>query len=235
MSHEKSNVSQLNRYCLVCGKEFGPSLERHCTPDSLVAVKKEGVFKKKTTYFDLEGNQLDEAALSRIREREKAVKEKGISAANKPEGQDARSGLDGRLGALDALAQVVSNPIEQAKRLDPKEIPGCHEGTGSPRILCLLQQGEMPKNLPEWVGTVLKDKKQFPFQKDWKIYFQQLSTYPSQSSLGMYVGSHAQVFCEHHGLGTPQLDSICYAESMHTSDSKQTSTLLYSVRCVVRR
>jgi len=75
-----TDVEGLNTYCVVCGNEFGPALRGHCTANSLVAIKKEGFLKRRITYFDLDGDQLDEADLCKMREREKAAK---VRAAQK--------------------------------------------------------------------------------------------------------------------------------------------------------
>lgn len=65
------------KYCLVCEKEFGPSLNAHCTDSSLVAIRKEGSFKTRTLFFALDGRELNEDELSHMRDVEIAKIAKG--------------------------------------------------------------------------------------------------------------------------------------------------------------
>ena len=57
----------MTRYCLVCGKEWGPYYRTCCTEGSLVATKVEGLFKKKRSYFTLEGKPLGQEQLDEIK------------------------------------------------------------------------------------------------------------------------------------------------------------------------
>jgi len=66
------NYQELNKYCVVCGREFGPHLESHCTPNSLVAVQKEGFVNIRTRYFDSNGKELSESDLSQLKESQTA-------------------------------------------------------------------------------------------------------------------------------------------------------------------
>ena len=50
----KVDLKSLNRYCLVCGKEFGPHLVVHCTTGSLLAISYDRVLRKRRRYFDLD-------------------------------------------------------------------------------------------------------------------------------------------------------------------------------------
>jgi hypothetical protein len=60
-------------YCVVCGKEFGPHLTSHCTPNSIVAIKNDGGFTKQLTCYTLSGKMLSEADLSWLQARERAT------------------------------------------------------------------------------------------------------------------------------------------------------------------
>ena len=62
----------MHRYCVVCEKEIGPSLETHCTDNSLVAMKEKGLFRKETLFFTLDGEALNEDDLSHLRDTEAA-------------------------------------------------------------------------------------------------------------------------------------------------------------------
>jgi hypothetical protein len=57
----------MTRYCLVCGKEWGPDLETCCTDGSLVVIKVEGLFKKKENFFTLDGKPLTPEQLEEMR------------------------------------------------------------------------------------------------------------------------------------------------------------------------
>jgi len=74
MEQKTETVGKLDRYCVVCGKQYNSQFESCCTPSSLVAVKEEGFFKKRIKYFSLDGKPLDENHLSRMREVEKEAK-----------------------------------------------------------------------------------------------------------------------------------------------------------------
>ena len=60
-------------FCVVCGKEFGPHLTSHCTPDSIVAIKDEGGLTRKLACYSLSGKLLSEADLSWLQARERAM------------------------------------------------------------------------------------------------------------------------------------------------------------------
>ena len=60
---------QLHRYCVLCNKEYGPDFTRCCTSDSLVAVQRSGFLHRQIRYFTLDGTELDDAALSAVRQR----------------------------------------------------------------------------------------------------------------------------------------------------------------------
>jgi hypothetical protein len=62
-----SHAENMHKYCILCKKEYGPSLKSCCTPNSVVAVQRTGVLRKRTEYFSLDGVRLDEKA---IKERE---------------------------------------------------------------------------------------------------------------------------------------------------------------------
>jgi hypothetical protein len=72
MEQQSVDVERLPRYCVVCGGEYGPGLETHCTDKSLVAIKRVGLLKKETLFFTLDGEALSEDDLSRMRETEAA-------------------------------------------------------------------------------------------------------------------------------------------------------------------
>ncbi len=60
----KADVAELNRYCVLCRREYGPHFEKCCTTNSLVAMKTEGLFRRRTRYFTPDGSELDEPGLA---------------------------------------------------------------------------------------------------------------------------------------------------------------------------
>lgn len=69
---ENQEVTKMNRYCVLCNREFGPHLLSCCTNTSLVAVHKEAFFKKRIRFYSLSGAELTEADLARLRESERS-------------------------------------------------------------------------------------------------------------------------------------------------------------------
>jgi hypothetical protein len=65
--------TNLNKYCVVCGNEYGPSMESHCTKNSMLAVSYEGRFRKRKQFYTLDGIPLNEMDVDSIRGRETAV------------------------------------------------------------------------------------------------------------------------------------------------------------------
>jgi hypothetical protein len=68
------DVQKMNRYCVVCEKEFGPYLEAHCTDKSLVAVARIG-FQQKASYYSLDGKELADSDLIALKNTETERKE----------------------------------------------------------------------------------------------------------------------------------------------------------------
>src|SRR2546425_12966860 len=85
MRENQPNVGKLNKYCVLCEKEFGPSLNEHCTADSLVAIEKrrEGFFRNRVSvqYFTLDGTELTPTQLTAIREKAAEARRRTESAA----------------------------------------------------------------------------------------------------------------------------------------------------------
>jgi hypothetical protein len=72
MWNKKVNIECMHKFCVICRKEWGPYLKKCCTQNSLVAIKRKGVFRKKIQYFAFDGRQLNDDDLATIRERERA-------------------------------------------------------------------------------------------------------------------------------------------------------------------
>ncbi len=85
------HIQKMNKYCVVCSQEYGPVLESHCTQNSLVAIKREGVLKKVTRYFSLDGNELTEDEVAKLREVEKEKVDKEREERNRKKGFYAAS------------------------------------------------------------------------------------------------------------------------------------------------
>ncbi|MGQ9677604.1 MAG: hypothetical protein ACUVX1_18235 [Chloroflexota bacterium] len=75
MAEYLNDVANMRRYCVLCGREYGPQLSNCCTHNSVVAVKRVGLIKTRVLYFTLDGRQLDEHGLALV--RDKAVKALG--------------------------------------------------------------------------------------------------------------------------------------------------------------
>lgn len=61
------DTAAMLKYCLVCDKELGPRLTVHCTDRSVVAMKREGFFRKQLSLYSLDGHKLTEDDLSRMK------------------------------------------------------------------------------------------------------------------------------------------------------------------------
>ncbi len=110
----------MTRYCLICEKEWGPGVSACCAEGSLVATKVEGVFKKKRSYFTLDGaplapEQLDEIkriARAKLKARTPAIGGARAAVAPATRGQQART-LNSKeyspilRGTCDCLGQVL--------------------------------------------------------------------------------------------------------------------------------
>jgi hypothetical protein len=55
MTRYEANIAEMSKYCVLCGKEYGPHLKECCTHNSLVAIKKEGFLRKRIRFFALDG------------------------------------------------------------------------------------------------------------------------------------------------------------------------------------
>jgi len=58
----------MNRYCVLCAREYGPEMKECCTHNSFVGIERVGFFRKQVRYFTLGGNCLSEIGLAAIRE-----------------------------------------------------------------------------------------------------------------------------------------------------------------------
>jgi tetratricopeptide (TPR) repeat protein len=84
MSKQIPDISQMNKYCVVCEKEFGPHLQSHCTDKSLIAVTRIG-YRKKIVYYSLDGKELSDSDLAALKDTEISRKEtwKATSSTSK--------------------------------------------------------------------------------------------------------------------------------------------------------
>jgi hypothetical protein len=74
MSTKMLDIRNMNKYCVVCGKEFGPHLETHCTDNSLVVIARTG-FRRIAAYYSLDGKKLTDSDLTALKNTETARKE----------------------------------------------------------------------------------------------------------------------------------------------------------------
>lgn len=73
MELERADVDRMSRYCVVCGKEWGPQMKICCSENSLVAIRRDGFLRRKSHYFNLDGVPLHEEDLARLRRSEMAA------------------------------------------------------------------------------------------------------------------------------------------------------------------
>src|SRR5450755_393459 len=73
MVTSREEEPHMNRYCLVCEKEYGPYVDRSCVQGSLVCTKTEGLFKKARKWYALDGKELTPQELD---DRRQAAREK---------------------------------------------------------------------------------------------------------------------------------------------------------------
>ncbi len=60
-------ATAMMRFCLVCGREWGPGYIMCCMEGGLIAMSVEGVFKKTNRYFTLDGQALTAGQLDEMR------------------------------------------------------------------------------------------------------------------------------------------------------------------------
>jgi hypothetical protein len=67
------NVEAMPKYCVLCGRQWGPYMRACCTPTSLVAVARPAFLGRRPRYYDLDGRELSETQLLEIEQREREV------------------------------------------------------------------------------------------------------------------------------------------------------------------
>jgi hypothetical protein len=125
-----SVIKIMNKYCVVCGKEFGPDVDKHCTDTSIVAILKTGVFKKVVEYYSLRGDEINANELSQMKEREttkaaiwKTQQEEGKKKPEKDMSQEEPEWYyfekDQKIGPVDKekIYQLLSSNILNNKSL----------------------------------------------------------------------------------------------------------------------
>jgi len=105
------------RYCLACGKEWGPGYDRCCVEGALVNVRAEGIFKKSTRYFTLDGQVLD---VQELEEMKRAAQARlAAQLEEKPRAEKvrlaARAAEDARIAAARAVEQ---KQLEEKRRAE---------------------------------------------------------------------------------------------------------------------
>lgn len=85
----------MNRYCVWCGKEFGPHTEKCCVEGSLVATKADGVFRKTRRWYTLGGKELTLSELAELQDVARVRKQhlaswQGYSEETNPQAENAR-------------------------------------------------------------------------------------------------------------------------------------------------
>jgi Zn-dependent protease with chaperone function len=121
MTRYEANIAEMSKYCVLCGKEYGPHLKECCTHNSLVAIKREGVLRKRIRFFALDGRELDENGLSAIRE---------IAVATRDSADREAIRQPGRLAADESKAAPAGS---SAKR----PIRDAAEGSAETMMNCL--------------------------------------------------------------------------------------------------
>lgn len=136
----KQSVENLEKHCLVCGKNWGPAFRQCCTPNSVVARQYSGLFRKRPVYFSLGGEELQETELSRLRDQESLIaqeQERKQLVQSELQGSQRSLGADGvkcpRRGAIsqpdsescDCEGSFVPNP---GSRHDHSGVPVSRAG-----------------------------------------------------------------------------------------------------------
>jgi hypothetical protein len=69
----REHLNELNKLCVVCGRELGPHATTHCTDRSLVGIENKGLFRKTIAWFSLtDGRQLSGEDMTTLKETETA-------------------------------------------------------------------------------------------------------------------------------------------------------------------
>ena len=105
----------MTRYCLICKKEWGAEMPACCAEGSLVATKVEGLFRKKRSYFTLDGTPLTTKELEEMKRVASARPKPKPPAASPPRSRSAS----------DQPHLVGTQPLEQANPTGTSEKPGC--------------------------------------------------------------------------------------------------------------
>ncbi len=76
MKAAPTEFGDMQCYCLVCGRTWGPRMSGCCTDSSLVLTKKAGLFKRTRRFYDRAGRELSSAELASLEGREKQLAQK---------------------------------------------------------------------------------------------------------------------------------------------------------------
>ena len=120
-----NEIADMNKYCVICNVEHGPYLEKCCTQTSLVALTREGFFKKTNRYFALDGKELNENELSAMMEIERRNLERETAAAAESQlrsvsNTSSRGNVPALVEVLERLAVDGSSSLEVKRRREPK-------------------------------------------------------------------------------------------------------------------
>jgi hypothetical protein len=126
---EKEPTGRLERYCVVCGRTYGPALDVCCTAGSLVVTQTKGIIWKQRVYFTLAGRPLSSEELERLRVdqwNESLKKAKPTSGAGRLTHSKPASPQPAPLGN----AQPTPNgPRDKRRTDDAREIAGSSDAT----------------------------------------------------------------------------------------------------------
>jgi len=181
MEKQSIDVTRMTRYCVVCEREFGSALEKHCTDTSLVATMTEGVFKKKTRYFTLEGVEINEDELSSLKKAESA-----------------------KAAALKQQREEGSIPAKQGKKEsvlgagpDPLSPPPVREKIANVPVKPVNNPSEDEALTPEEMETnrIKKEKQKLHRQK---VFKEQGRCEICGKKLGIIARSKGEVRCPTH-------------------------------------
>jgi len=78
VSRVASDTRSLKKYCVVCEKAWGAHVQSCCTQNSVVAIKREGLLRKRRRYFTLSGQELSQEGLAHL--RQSALKQPKLAA-----------------------------------------------------------------------------------------------------------------------------------------------------------
>lgn len=101
----------MTRYCLVCEREWGPGISSCCVEDSLLLMKKAGIFKTRKHYLTLDGVPLTAERLNELR------LEASIKFNQRPKADSRISGLLRLFRARGTDERVCESALEELIKL----------------------------------------------------------------------------------------------------------------------